>query len=198
MVGTAGRAATPGYSARILLQRFDEISHRLQRRIRRNDDGFIFAGQAGDRGDVIERYRRLVGEDGADHDVATDDQGIGIAGRLAGELGKTDRAAGAGHVLNLDVAGNAFGLHHRLDRAGRLVPAAARIGRCDDGVVSSDSRQGKSAGENGCQKKLFQGVVLRQARSLCGAHRVHLCGRGWLTVLIGCSGLKGSPLGRVW
>ncbi len=131
---------------------------------RRNDDRLILAGQARDRGDVLERHRRLVGEDGADHDIAADDQGVRIAGRLAGELRKADGAAGARHVLHLDVAGNAFLLHHRLHRAGRLVPAAAGSGRRHDGVVGRNRPAARERRREWMPEEMCSRCVLRQAR----------------------------------
>ena len=47
------------------------------------------------------------------------------------ELREADRAAGAGDVLDLDAGGEPVLLQHGLHGAGGLVPAAARVGRCD-------------------------------------------------------------------
>ncbi|MCY1519528.1 hypothetical protein D9M68_542820 [compost metagenome] len=171
MVGTARRASGPGHRTRILLQRFDKVSHRLDVRRGRDDDRFVFAGEARNRRDVLEGDRRFVGQDRADHDIAADDQGVRIALLLACELREADGAAGARHVLNLNVAGDAFLLHDRLKRTRRLVPAAARVCRSDDGVISGEGRQRHGAGENRCEEKMFQRSVLREARF----HRARCC-----------------------
>ena len=175
MVGAAGRAACPGDCARIFLQGFDEVGHRLDVRCSRHDDRFIFAGEASDRRHVLKGDRGFVGEDRADHDVAADDQGVRIALLLACELGEADGAAGTRNVLNLNVAGDAFLLHDGLQRACRLVPATARVCRRDDGVISGDSRQRHGAGENRCEEKVFQGQS--SVRRVFTAHVVAQCER---------------------
>ncbi len=96
---------------------------------RGNDDHFVLAGEAGDRRDGVERDRRLVGEDGADHDVAADHEAGRVAVGFLRELGEADGAAGAGYVDDLHVARHALGGHGFLQGARCLVPAAAGGGR---------------------------------------------------------------------
>ena len=151
VVGAAGRAAAPGYRARVGLELGDQAGHVLDVGCRRNDQRLVFAGQPGDRRDLVEGDRRGVGEDRADHDVAADDQLRGIAIGLVDELGKPDRAAGAWNVGHLHAARNALVLQRGLHGAGRLVPAAARGGRRHDLVVGrkrgSAHRKAGNAGD---------------------------------------------------
>ncbi len=180
MVDTAGRAAGPGNRTRVSLQLLDELADVLDFGIGRNDDSLVFAGEARDRRDIGKRHGRLVGQDGADHDVATDDQSIRIALLLAGKLGKTDCAASAWNVHDLNIAGNAFRLHHLLQRTGGLVPAAA--GRCGshDRVICSHGRKSQSACEKRSQEKVFQDSpppsmrLLPPSTYLWGEDRTHV------------------------
>ena len=130
--------------ARVGLQLRDEVGHGLDVAAGGDDDRLLLAGQPGDRGDHRQVDGRVVGEDGADHDVAADDQALGVALGLVDELGEADGAAGAGDVGHLDVAGDAFLLHQRLHGARGLVPAAAGGGRREDRVVGGP---GGNAGE---------------------------------------------------
>jgi hypothetical protein len=82
------------------------------------------------RGHLIQGHGRLVGHDGADHDLAADQQRRSAL--LGGdELGETDGAAGAGNVGHLDAAGEVELLEDLLHGAGVLVPAAAGAGRSE-------------------------------------------------------------------
>ncbi len=184
MVGAAGRAAAPGNAARVFLQLVDEIADGLQRRGCRNDDRFIFAGQACDRGHFLQRHGRIVGEDRANHDVTADDEGMRVALLLAGELRKTDGAAGARYVLHLNALGNAFFLQHALQRARGLVPAATGIGRCDDGVICRSRRKRDHARQKCADKKMFHvenppqdALFGRRFSFMRKGFRAHLCRR---------------------
>ena len=105
---------------------------RLDRRIRRHDDHLRFLGQARDRRDLIERDRRLVRGDRADHDEAVDHQLVAVALGAVDELGEADGAAGAGHVGHLHVLAMPGGDQRLLHGARGLVPAAARRRRRHD------------------------------------------------------------------
>jgi hypothetical protein len=132
VVDAARRAAGPGHGTGVFAQGVGEVLGGLDLAVGRRHDHDVLAGQPGERRHVIERHRRGVGDDRADHDVAADDGGGRIAGRAVDELLQPDRAAGAGDVLDLDVADQALGLERRLDGAGGLVPAAARRRRRQD------------------------------------------------------------------
>ena len=78
------------------------------------------------------RHRRLVGEDGADHDQAADQDRVAAALLAGDELGEPDRAAGTRDVLDLHARGEAGLLERRLHGPRGLVPAAAGAGGGDD------------------------------------------------------------------
>ncbi len=103
----------------------------LDRRIRRHDDDQRLGGQPGDRRGLGQVDRRLVEQDGADHDEAVDHQLVSVA-LGADQLGEADRAAGAGDVGDLHALGDAGRGQRLLHRAGRAVPAAAGRGRSHD------------------------------------------------------------------
>jgi hypothetical protein len=107
VVGAAGGAATPAHRTRVGLQLGHQIGHRLERRVGGDGDHLVFARKPGDRGDVLKAHRRLVGEDGADHDQAADQDRIAAAPLAGHELGEPDGAAGAWNVDHLDARGEA-------------------------------------------------------------------------------------------
>ncbi len=72
VVGAADRSAAPGDRTRIGLQRGDEVVERLDRRVDRNDDDLELADDAGERRDLVEGNRRLVGDDGTLQGLAGD------------------------------------------------------------------------------------------------------------------------------
>lgn len=149
----------PRHRARIGLQLLDEAGHVLDVGRGVDDNRFIFTGQARDRRHLIERDRRAVGKDRANHDVTTDDKLRRVAAGLVDELRQADRAAGAGNVGHLHRVGDLLVLQRALHRAGGLVPAAAGCGRRHDLVVGRDGRNGECAGQNGCQEKVLHGVL---------------------------------------
>ena len=149
-------AISPAHRARVGLQLLDEVGHRLDRRARRHDDRVILAGEPGERRHVGERHRRLVGDDGADHDVAADDELGRVALVVVDELGEADGAAGARHVDDLDIADDAGLLEDALHGARGLVPATAGGGGRHDGELGGGgdgrARQG-GEGAGGSQSR---------------------------------------------
>ncbi len=152
VIGAAGRTAAKGNRTRISLELGHEIGQRLELRGSRNDDHFIFAGEARNRRRHVERDRRLVGEDGAHHDEAVDHQHIALALFLVDQLGEPDGAAGARNILNRAALGAQAG-HDFRKRARRLVPAAAGLCRGDDPqIVKGQCRSGKASRQRQSQK----------------------------------------------
>ena len=75
-----------------------------------------------------ERDRRRVHHHAAEHDQPRDHQGVAAPALGAHEPRQADRAGGAGDVLDRHRPHQPLGLQRLLQRAGRLVPAAARRG----------------------------------------------------------------------
>ena len=109
-----------------------KILRRLDRRIRRHHDHLDLLGEARDRRHLFERHRRFVHGERAHHDEAVDHQLVAVALGAVDELRDADAAAGAGHVGDLDAAGDLGGDQRLLHRACGLIPSAAgRGGRHD-------------------------------------------------------------------
>ena len=85
----------------------------------RHHQQWVLAGQPGQRRHLVERGRRLVGEDRPDHAQAGDQQAGPAAPLLGHELGQADRAAGTGMFIHLH-ADQAFALQ-----------ALSCVARCD-------------------------------------------------------------------
>ena len=113
----------------VLLERLDEVGHRLVRGGGGNDDHLPLARQARDRRHHAEVDRRLLEDDAADHHHAGDHQRVRIALGGVDELREPDRAGGAALVVELDAAHELGALHRRGELAPGLVPAAAGVGR---------------------------------------------------------------------
>ena len=129
VVRAAGRAAVPGYLARIGLVGGDQVRHRLVRRSRRNDHDEVLAGEPRDRRDHREVDRALLQHDAAYHDHAAHHQRVRVALGAVDELGEAEGARRTALVLELDGAHHLGRLHRGGERPPRLVPAAARVGR---------------------------------------------------------------------
>ena len=132
VVDAAGRAAGEGHLGDVGLDGCGEILRRLDRRIRRHHDDLDFLGEPRDRRHLVERHRRLVHGERADHDEAVDHQLVAVALGAVDELRDADAAAGAGDVGDLDAADDLGGDQRLLHRARGLIPAAAGRGRRHD------------------------------------------------------------------
>jgi hypothetical protein len=63
------------------------------RRRSRNRDHFVLAGEPRDRHDVMQRHRRLVHDDAAEHDEPGDHHRVAVAALGADEARQSDRSA---------------------------------------------------------------------------------------------------------
>ena len=131
----------------------------LDRRIRRHDDDLGFLGEARDRRHLVERHRRLVHQERADHDEAVDHELVAVALRAVDELREADGAAGARDVGHLHALRDLGGDKRLLHRARGLVPAAAgRGGRHD--LEFKLLREGRAAGCKGqCDGRAEQAPI---------------------------------------
>ncbi len=128
MIDAAGRAAGKRDLGDVGLHGSGKILRRLDRRIRRYHDHLDFFGKARDRRHLIERHRRFVHGERAHHDKTVHHHLVAIALGAVDELRDADAAAGAGHVGDLDAAGDLGGDQRLLHRAGGLIPSAAGCG----------------------------------------------------------------------
>lgn len=126
VVRTTCRAAAPGNGVRISLELGKKIAEVLNVGRCRNDDGFVFAGEAGNWRDRVEIDGRIVGQDRTDHDIAANDELARVALVLVDELRQANRATCARNVNDLNAARNLFILKHVLHGACCLVPPTAR------------------------------------------------------------------------
>ena len=92
LIAAAGRPSAPRDRLRSLPKRANQVVQRPERRRRRHVNHFVLARQPRNRRDVVQRHRRLLGDDRAEHDEAGDQQRVAIAAFGADETREADQS----------------------------------------------------------------------------------------------------------